>query len=57
MVKNPSAGSTPGCGRSPGGGNGNPPQYSCLDNPTDRGVWQAYSLWDRKESNMNERLN
>ena len=27
--------------RSPGGGNGNPPQYSCLENPKDRGTWQA----------------
>ena len=31
----------PGSGRSPGEGNGNPLQYSCLENPTDRGVWQA----------------
>ena len=31
----------PGLGRSPGGGNGNPLQYSCLENPTDRGAWQA----------------
>ena len=29
----------PGWGRSPGGGNGNPLQYSCLKNPTDRGAW------------------
>jgi len=28
-------------GRSPGGGNSNPLQYSCLENPTDRGAWQA----------------
>ena len=28
-------------GRSPGGGNGNPLQYSCLQNPMDRGTWQA----------------
>ena len=28
-------------GRSPGGGHGNPLQYSCLENPMDRGVWQA----------------
>jgi len=27
--------------RSPGGGHGNPFQYSCLDNPLDRGAWQA----------------
>ena len=31
----------PGSGRSPGGGQGNPLQYSCLGNPTDRGVWGA----------------
>ena len=31
----------PGSGRSPGVGNGNPLQYSCLENPMDRGVWQA----------------
>ena len=31
----------PGLGRSPGGGHGNPPQYSCLENPMDRGAWQA----------------
>ena len=35
------AGSTPGLGRSPGGGNGNPLQYSWLENPMDRGIWQA----------------
>ena len=34
-------GSTPGLRRSPGGGHGNPLQYSCLENPMDRGVWQA----------------
>ena len=32
-------GSIPGLGRSPGGGNGNPPQYSCLENPMDGGAW------------------
>ena len=32
-------GSVPGSGRSPGGGNGNPLQYSCPGNPTDRGAW------------------
>ena len=49
MVKNPSAsvgdagdrGLIPGSGRSPGGGNGNLLQYSCLENPMDRGAWQA----------------
>ena len=33
--------SFPGSGRSPGGGHGNPLQYSCLENPTDRGAWWA----------------
>ena len=49
MVKNPptSAGdmrdvdSMPRLGRSPGEGNGNPLQYSCLENPMDRGAWRA----------------
>ena len=35
------AGSIPGLGRSPGEGNGNPLQYSCLRNPLDRGAWWA----------------
>ena len=47
VVKNPPAsagdtrdvGSIPGSGRSSGGENGNPLQYSCLENPMDRGVW------------------
>ena len=34
-------GSIPGWGRSTGGGHGNSLQYSCLENPTDRGAWQA----------------
>ena len=33
--------SIPGSGRSPGEGNGNRLQYSCLENPTDRGTWQV----------------
>ena len=49
VVQNPSAnagdirhsGLIPGSGRSPGGGHGNPPLYSCLENPRDRGAWQA----------------
>ena len=46
MVKNPTAnaggiGSIPGLGRSPGGGNGNSLQYSCLENPMHRGAWWA----------------
>ena len=35
------AGLIPGLGRSPGGGNGSPLQYSCLENPMDRGAWWA----------------
>ena len=35
------AGSIPGSGRSPGKGHGNPLQYSCLENPMDRGAWWA----------------
>ena len=34
-------GSIPGSGRSPGKGNGNPPKYSCLENPMDGGAWWA----------------
>ena len=34
----------PGFGRSPGGGHGNPLQYSCLENPMDRGAWQTTVL-------------
>ena len=43
----------PGSGRSPGGGNGNPVQYSCLENPMDRGAWQAVVL-GVSESDMTE---
>ena len=64
VVKNPPAsvgnirdvGSIPGSGRSPGGGNGNPHQYSCLENPMDREVSWAYSPWGCKESDMTEAL-
>ena len=38
------SGSIPGLGRSPGGGYGNPLQYSCLENSMDRGIWQATVL-------------
>ena len=38
------AGSIPGSGRSPRGGNGNPVQYSCLENPMDTGAWRAILL-------------
>ena len=49
VVKNPpasagdirDAGLIPGLERSPGEGNGNPLQFSCLENPMDRGAWQA----------------
>ena len=49
VVKNPpanagdvrDASSIPGLGRSLGGGHGHPLQYSCLENPMDRGAWQA----------------
>ena len=59
VVKNPpaSAGhardlrSIPGSGRSPGGGNGNPLQSSCLENPMDRGGWWATV---HEESDMTE---
>ena len=42
-------GSIPGLERSPGGGSGNPLQYSCLENPMDRGAWWPTVPWDRKE--------
>ena len=41
-------------GRSPGGGNGNLLQDSCLENPTDRGAWWGYSPWGRKELDTTE---
>ena len=43
----------PGLGRYPGGGHGNPRQYSCLENPTDRETWmEGYSPQGCKESDM-----
>ena len=63
MVKNPPANAEdmtvmdliPGSGKSSGVGSGNPFQYSCLENPMDRGAWQAtYSPWSCKESNITE---
>ena len=48
--------SIPGLGRFPREGNGNPLQYSCLENPMNTGAWQATVLSDRKESDMTERL-
>ena len=44
--------SIPGSGRSPGGGNGNPLQYSCWKNPIDRGAWQAIVHGVGKELDM-----
>ena len=41
MQETRDAGSTSGSGRSPGGRHGNPLQYSCLENPLDRGVWRS----------------
>ena len=56
VVKNPLANaggirvsvSIPELGRSPGGGHGKPLQYSCLDNPMDRGAWWAAVHWIAK---------
>ena len=48
-------GLTPGSGRS-GEGNGSPLQYSCLENPMDRGVWQATVRQDHKELDTTEHL-
>ena len=61
MVKNPSAnagdvrdsGSIPGSGRPPGGGHGNPPQYSCLETPLERGTWWA-TVYSVAELDMTE---
>ena len=44
----------PGLGRSPGRGHGNPLQYSCLENPKDRGAWRAKVWWSCKESEETE---
>ena len=55
MVKNLPANagdpsSIPGLGSSPGGGNGNPLQYSCLRNPMDRGAWWAIQSMELQKS-------
>ena len=61
MVKNlpvnaADAGLIPGLGRSLGDGNGNPLQYSCLENPIDRGGWYIIVYGVAKESDTTERL-
>ena len=50
-------GSIPGSGGSPGGGPGNPLQYSCLGNPMDRKAWRAIVHGVTKESNTTWQLN
>ena len=58
MVKNPPAnagdagdvGSVPGSGRSAGVGNGNPLQYSCLENSMDRGAWRVQSTGSQSQT-------
>ena len=65
VVKNPPAnagdtrdmGSNTGSGRSPGGGHGNPLQYSCLENPMDRGTWWPTVHGVAKKSNTTQLLN
>ena len=62
MVKNPltnagdirDAGSIPGSGRSPVRGHGNPLQYSCLENPMDRGAWWAATVHRSQRVRHNE---
>ena len=48
------AGSVPGMGRSPGGGQGNPLQYFCLENPMDRRAWRATVHGVAKETDITE---
>ena len=65
MVKNPpvsagdvrDAGSISGWERCPGGGLGNPPQYSRLENPMEKGAWWAIVHGVAKESDTTEQLN
>ena len=51
-------GSIPGSGRSPGEGHGNPLQYSCLENPMDRGAWWAtiHGVAKSRTLDMTEKL-
>ena len=64
VVKNPltnvgdlrDVGLTPGLGRSPGGGHGNPLHYSCLENPHGQRSLKGYSPWGHKESDTTEQL-
>ena len=61
MVKNPPAnagdeGSIPGSGKPPGGGNGNPLQYFCLENPMDGGASRAAVYVVSKELDRSEQL-
>ena len=51
------SGSIPGSGRSPGEGNGNPLQYSCVENRMDGRAWRATVHGVAKESDTTERLN
>ena len=44
----------PGSGSSPGGRHGNPLQYSCLEDPMDRGAWKAIGPWGCKEVDTTE---
>ena len=50
------SGSIPGSGRSPGGGHGNPLQYSCLENSMDRGAWWATAYRVTKSQTRLNRL-
>ena len=60
VVKNPPAsvgdigdtGSIPGSGRSPGGGNSSPLQYSCLENPLGRGAWRVQSVGSQSRTRL-----
>ena len=65
MIKDPpanaesmrDAGLIPGLGSFPGGGHGNPLQYSCLENPMDRGPWQATIQETAKRQTREKQLN